>query len=847
MKDMTKSVRQLTKLFTPTTYGLSLDISKRVERKFSGTVTIKGTLLAAANEIIVHSKNLVISSVTIDGEKATQKTGADDELAVSTGSKLATGEHTLAFSFSGKITDPMNGLYPCYFKHAGQDKELLMTQLESHYAREVFPCIDEPAAKATFDLTLTTEPDITVLGNTPVAHSVTKDGVLITTFETTPKMSSYLLAFVAGELQYKEVTNANGVLVRCYATPDQVAHTGFAVDFAAKSLEFYNDFFAVPYPLPKCDLVAVPDFAAGAMENWGLITFRENALLYDKTNSSADTKEWVAAVIAHELAHQWFGNLVTMKWWDDLWLNESFAKWMEHYAVDKLVPEWSVWDSFGASEQQYAFNRDGLAQVQAVRQPVHHPDELHSLFDPAIVYAKGACLIRMLQGYLGEDSFREGLRAYMAAHKYGNTSASDLWAALDEASSKDVSQFMSQWIEQPGHPVVSVTVADGQAGLRQKRFYANPMQAKEDPTVWPLPLLSDELGTELFDNQEVTLTPTATPVILNRGYTGFYHTHYQGEALAAITRLVAEGKLATVDRQGLLVDSVALARAGVQSTADSLTLLAAFKNESSYPVWQAMNSVIGAVRTVINDDPDIKPLLQKYIAKLVRAQYDRLGWQKLPGEAYFDELLRPSVIGLMAYAEVPAVIDKLLGMFDAAATPEDIPAPELRGIVYSVAMRERGRAAYDKLLGWYKTTLSADERVNLIAGITSTRDPGLATEITALFTTKLVKPQDLAYWFIYTIRNRHARPAGWKWMQDNWGWITKQFKNSHDYADFPKYSSGAMSTRDELEQYKAFFTPKLDEQDIAMVIRQGMEEIEVRVLWRERDLAAVARMLKQIA
>jgi aminopeptidase N len=838
-----KTVRRLHDLFQPTSYELSLDISKRTERTFTGSVTITGTLAADADSITVHSKDLTIQHVTVNGTDATYKQGEDDELAVSTGQQLAAGTYSLAFTFSGAITDPMHGLYPCYFKHDGVDKELLMTQLESHYARELFPCIDEPAGKATFDLTLTTEPGITVIANTPVKSQAKNGDVLVTNFEQTPKMSPYLLCFVGGELGYTEATNKNGVFIRAYATPDNVKHTQFALDFAAKTLEFLDDYFGTPYPLQKCDIVAVPDFAAGAMENWGLITFRENALLYDEQNSSADVKEWVAAVVMHELAHQWFGNLVTMQWWDDLWLNESFAKWMEHYGVDKLIPEWRVWDSFGATEQQYAFNRDGLAQVQAVREPVHHPDELHSLFDPAIVYAKGACLIRMLQGYLGEDAFRDGLRIYMAKHKYGNTSANDLWAALDEASGKDVSAFMTAWVEQPGHPVVSVAAEASRVILSQKRFYANPTQAKEDGTIWPLPLLSKELDVELFDTQELGTDATDAPIILNRGYSGFYHTHYQGEALIALAEEVEAGKLPVIERQSLLIDGVALARAGEQSTSDVLQLLAAYKNEASYPVWQAMNSVIGAVRLIINDDSEVKPYLQKYVANLARTQYDRLGWEKAKGEPYFDELLRPDMIGLMAYAEVPAVVDKLLGMFDAAKTPEDIASPELRSMVYGMAMRHYGRPAYDKLISWYKTTISADERVNIASGIASTRDPEMAKEIVQLFTSKMVKPQDLAYWFIYTIRNRYTRQTSWQWMQDNWDWIVKQFKNSHDYSDFPKYSASGMGTREELEQYKAFFEPKLDEQDIAMVIRQGIEEIEVRMLWRERDIDAITNML----
>jgi aminopeptidase N len=839
-----KSVRQLTSLFSPTNYTLHLDLTKRIERTFSGMVTITGRLYSDSNEIVLHSKDLTIISTTIDGRSATSAQGVDDELTIHSDDQLSSGDHVIELRFSGAITDPMHGLYPCYFTHDGKDKELLATQLESCYAREIFPVIDEPAGKATFNVTLATEPDITVIGNTPVAHFDTKDGVMTTRFEQTPRMSPYLLAFVAGELEYTETTNKNGVLIRSYSVPGKREQTRFSLEYAAKTLEYYNDYFGLPYPLPKFDQVALPDFSSAAMENWGLVTFREAYMLVDEANTPADMKETIASCITHELAHQWFGNLVTMQWWDDLWLNESFAKWMENYSIATLDPQWQVWEQFGATEQQYAFSRDALANVQSVREPVHHPDELNSLFDPAIVYAKGACLIRMLQNYLGEEQFRNGLRVYMKRHQYGNATADDLWSALGEVSNKDVKGFMSQWLTQPGHPVVTAHLDQNTLALTQRRFFANPLQATDDTTVWPLPLLSDSLDADLLDTQAATYKTSRTPVILNKDFTGFYHTQYDSSMLADIAELIPNQYLSVVDRQGLLIDGIALTRAGLQHTDDLLKLLAHYHNEPAYPVWQAIGSVTGVLRTLINEDQKIKPYMQRYCARLAQAQYQRLGWERKPNEPYFDELMRPSAIGYMAYAEVPEAVDRALALFAKAKQPEDIKMPELRGIVYSVAVREGGKPAFDKLLDWYKTTQSADERITLVAGMSSLRDPALANEAIKLWTTRTIKPQDIAYWFIYFMRCRYARPAAWQWMVENWDWITEQFKNSHDYADFPKYSAGAMSTRDELEQYKTFFEPKLNEQDIAMVVRQGMEEIEVRVLWRERDLDAIAKTLK---
>lgn len=839
------TVDRLLTQFTPEHYNLTLDLTKRKERLFFGRVEITGGIPKASGTVRLHAKDLRIQNVSVNEQAVTWKLKPqNDELALHFQEPLK-GTARIAIEFEGTITDPMHGLYPSHFTHNGKDKEWLATQLESHYAREVFPCIDEPAAKATFDVTLHSEPGITVLGNTPIKHARTKDSVLTTQFETTPKMSSYLLAFAVGEMKYTEVTNKNGVLIRAYSTPGKEHQTKFALDYAAKTLEFFDDFFGLPYPLPKLDLLALPDFSAGAMENWGLITFREAYMLVDEANTPADMKETIASVVAHELAHQWFGNLVTMEWWDDLWLNESFAKWMESYTLDHLNPEWRVWEQFGASELLYALNRDGLANVQAVREPVRHPDELHSLFDPAIVYAKGACLIRMLQNYIGEEAFKNGLRLYMERHRYGNTAANDLWAALEETSGKNIREFMHQWLTQPGHPVVTANLDNTTLALTQRRFFANPNQAVENTTLWPLPLLSDEVETDLLNSAAATYTVRNKPVLLNKNHTGFYHTQYDSSMLGAIAGLISETNgLPTVDRQGLLVDGLALSRAGLLPTADLLTLLAHYKNESAYPVWQAMGAVIGAIRTLINDDPAIKPYMQRYAANLARAQFERLGWNRINHESYFDELLRPTAISLLAYADTPDVIKYSLEIFASAQKPEDITMPELRGIIYSVAVREKGEPAFNTLLEWYKTTQSADERATLAAGISALRKPALAQNALKLFTTKTIKPQDVALWFAYFMRSRHARPATWRWMQDNWGWITAQFKNSHDYADFPKYAASAMSTCGELEDYKKFFEPKLDEPDVAMVIRQGIEEIEVRALWRERDLAAITKVLK---
>ncbi|HVI60621.1 MAG TPA: M1 family metallopeptidase, partial [Candidatus Saccharimonadales bacterium] len=440
---MSKKVRRLYEQFQPENYQLELSLDREA-MIFQGTVVVRGRKVGApSRRLTFHQKDLKITAATVvkHDKKGDQELPVSrinnqnslDEVRLHVGEMVYPGDYTVRLEFEGKITKPMNGIYPCFFKDGGKDKKLVATQFESHHAREAFPCIDEPEAKATFDLTLETAAGETVLADTPVKAQKTSGQVQRTTFETTPKMSSYLLAFVFGELGYQEGKTKHGTLVRCYATPDNVPLTAYSVKVAVRCLEFFEDYFGVAYPLKKLDMVALPDFSSGAMENWGLVTYRESIMLVDDKSSSIESKQQAALVIAHELSHQWFGNLVTMKWWDDLWLNESFANMMEYLAVDALYPEWHIWEQFVSHETAIAKRRDSLTDVQPIKCEVRHPDEISSLFDPAIVYAKGGSVLRMLLRYIGEAAFRRGLKIYFDKHRYSNTQADDLWAALSQA------------------------------------------------------------------------------------------------------------------------------------------------------------------------------------------------------------------------------------------------------------------------------------------------------------------------------------------------------------------------------------------------------------------------------
>jgi aminopeptidase N len=657
-------------------------------------------------------------------------------------------------------------------------------------------------------------------------------------------MSTYLLAFVAGKLGYKEATTKGGVIVRAYATPDKIEKTTFALDVAVKTLDFFNEYFALDYPLAKCDLVGLPDFSSGAMENWGCITFRESCYLVDE-HSAIAVKQYTALVVAHELAHQWFGNLVTMQWWDDLWLNESFATCIEYLAINNQFPDWQLWTQFYDSETVHALDRDSLATVQRVRQPVSDPEEIRTLFDGAIVYAKGASLLRMLHEYIGAQNFRDGLRVYLDRHQYDNAQAADLWQALGEVSGKDIGQFMQPWISQAGHPVVKVEQQDNTVHLTQERFFSNPKEKTDTTTLWPIPLLSSgQLNTEVLEDRQTDLQATATnlPFFLNQGHTGFYLTQYSHEQLQTLATAIQDGKLGVIDRLGLLSEAYDLAKAGRQSTASMLTLLAAYKQESVEPVWGAISSAVGALKLLINEDPAYKPLLQRFVVNLSQLQFQRLGWEAIQDEPYFDALLRPAIIGLMSYSEEPQIIEHALALSREAKQPEDIWG-NIRGTIMVVAARNGTQADFNRVKEWYHTQTSAELRIQLAAGLSATRNTQNIQELLETLTTKAIKLQDLFYWFVYLIRNPTGRQLTWDWMVQNWTWIEEKFKSDMHYDSFSTYAAGAFSTIEELAQYKTFFEPKLDNPALKRSILQGIESIESRLLWRERDLLSVQTFL----
>lgn len=839
-----QTVPRLIHQFIPEHYTLSLTLN-RTERTFAGVTTIIGQSLDDTGTIIVHAKGLAIKSVTIDGKEADFGMSDNDELHI-IHPDIHPGKHIVVIDYSGNIVDQLHGLYPCYYDHDGVKKELLMTQLESHHAREVFPCIDEPEAKATFDVTLTTEPDVVVLGNMPTLRQATENNRLVTTFQTTPKMSTYLVAFVVGDFRKKTTKTNSGVEVSVWATPAQPLESlDFALDTAARTIEFFDDYFGVPYPLPKCDLVAVPDFSAAAMENWGLITYREIALLADPKTTSISTRQYVAIVIAHELSHQWFGNLVTMKWWNNLWLNESFATLMEYTAPDALHPEWNIWSEFATQETISALRRDSMDGVQPVQIEVNHPDEISTLFDPSIVYAKGARLMRMLEHYVGKEAFRAGLNAYFKKHAYGNTEEYDLWNALSSASGKDIASLMNTWISQPGYPVVHVSQNGDQVTLAQEQFFVGP-HAPSDK-LWPIPLESpcSEMPALLSEKSVTVTRHHTTPLRFNDQDTAHFITHYDEGLLARLVDEVKAGKLSQIDRIQLLDESTLLARSGILSSSQLIGLIDGYRHETSEPVWTIISMAIGELKKFVETDPVAEKNLRRFAASAATDQYARLGWAIRPGEPDEDTKLRATILGLTLYGEDPEAISKARHMYDT--TPLTDLDPELRPLILSSVARYDDGAVFDTLFATYRTTTSGELQQDICLGITSTRVPEkINLLLESIKDSSIIRPQDVRRWFAYLIRGRESRTAAWEWIRDNWQWVVDTFKGDFSYDDFPRYCANALSTERQLNEYVEFFEPKKEVPALTRVITIGIGEIKGRVELIERDRESVIAALADL-
>ncbi|OZV23772.1 M1 family metallopeptidase [Streptococcus sobrinus] len=836
------SVEHFIEKFVPENYNIFLDINRQ-EKTFSGNVAISGEALN--NQVSFHQKDLVISSVLLDNQPVEFEL---DQVGQAVHLNLPeTGSMTLVLEFSGKITDNMTGIYPSYYSVDGVKKEVLATQFESHFAREAFPSIDEPEAKATFDLAIKfdqVEGDL-VISNMPETNVQLRQDTGVWTFETTPRMSSYLLAFALGDLQAKKGQTKNGTEVGIFATKaHKPSSLDFALDIAVRVIDFYEDYYGVAYPIPHSYHLALPDFSAGAMENWGLVTYREIYLIVDE-NSTAETRQQVALVIAHELAHQWFGNLVTMKWWDDLWLNESFANMMEYVSIDAIEPTWNIFEDFQTTGVPLALKRDATDGVQSVHVAVNHPDEINTLFDPAIVYAKGSRLMHMLRRWLGDKDFAAGLKAYFEKYQYRNTIGRDLWNALSASSDKDVASFMDAWLEQPGYPLVTAQVLDDNLILSQKQFFIGDYEEKN--RLWQIPLNSNWSGLPDTLSQASLTIPNYSALAaqnegalrLNTGNTAHYITNYQGQLLDGILNDFAE--LDKTSKLQVLQERRLLAESGEISYADLVPLLTMLSDQTSYMVSAAGEQIISGLNRFIDEGSDSEQNFKQVIKMVAGQNFARLGFEKRDGEADEDEMVRQSAIRLMLKADDETVIAGAHEIFQAYQNQlESIPAAIRASVLNNEMKHAETPALVQEYLDAYVTSTDGIFKRQLSNALSNTKDQASLTHILTQWQNKdVVKPQDLATWYAYFLQHSFTQMEVWNWSKENWEWIKSALGGDMSFDKFVIYPSNYFKTEEALADYKTFFEPKLDDMAISRNITMGIKEIAARVALIQQEKAAV--------
>lgn len=834
--------------FQPVHYDIYLDID-RAAKHFKGITTIKGN--AVDTKIALHQKFLNVASVQADGQDV-PFSFSDRQEAIQL-ELPHSGDVELKVVYDAKLTDTMMGIYPSYYTVAGQKKQLIGTQFETTAARQAFPGIDEPEAKATFSLAIKydEQPGETIIANMPEDH--VENGVHY--FQETVKMSTYLVAFAFGELQSKFAKTKSGVEIGVFSTKaHQPKELDFSLDIAKRAIEFYEDFYQTPYPLPQSYQLALPDFSAGAMENWGLVTYREAYMLLDPDNTMLNQKRLIATVITHELAHQWFGDLVTMKWWDDLWLNESFANMMEYVAVDALEPEWNVWEMFQTSEVPMALQRDATDGVQSVHVAVDDPAEIDTLFDGAIVYAKGARMLVMVRALLGDEAMRKGLKNYFAAHQYGNATGADLWQALGEASGMNVGQIMESWLEHPGYPVVEVKVEDGKLMLNQQQFFIG--DGEEKGRLWQIPLNANyNQAPAIFNEQSLVLGDYAQlrkqngrPFRVNVGDNSHVIVKYDETLLNDILDHLDE--LGAIDQLQLLQDLRLLAEGRQISYAQIVPLLNRFKDSHSGIVNEMLYHVANSLKNFVQPAAKTERQLQQLFDQLSVKQVQRLGWLSQKDESNDDQLTRPIVLSAALYAQNRDTIKQAQALFDQYQDHlADLPA-DIRGLVLANEVKNYGsQELFDTLLADYQKTADAGFKQDICAALTKTQDDQLIAQLIDRFEdADTIKPQDLRAWFRGVLTNDHGQQAAWDWIQQEWSWLEKTVGGDMEFPTYITVISRIFKTSQRLAEFKRFFTPKENDPMLKREIQMDEKVIASRVELIESEQAAVnAAIAKTVA
>jgi aminopeptidase N len=765
---------------TPSRYALVLEPNLGAAT-FDGRVAIDVSVHEDTDVIVLNAIELAISSVTVDGVAAPFRLDASTERLL-VDHPVVAGSARLEITFSGILNDKLRGWYRSTYRTADGDERVIATsQMQVTDCRRAFPCWDEPEFKAVFDVTLVVEPDLLAVSNgAEISRETRSDGKHVVGFAPTMPMSTYLVAFVVGPLEATEpvhvpLLHGDGATVplRIIHVPGKGHLTAFGLDVGAAALRWYQDYYGIPYPTDKCDMLALPDFAAGAMENLGCITYRENLLLCDPATSTQLEMQTLADVVTHELAHMWFGDLVTMKWWNGIWLNEAFATFMEVACCDAYRPDWKRWTSFSL-ERSVAFETDSLASTRAVEFPVAAPSDCAGMFD-VLTYQKGGALLRMLERYLGEDRFRAGVSHYLEIHRFGNTETSDLWDAIEAVNPETpVRRMMDSWIWQPGYPLISARLDGDHLVLSQQRFSYGDT---DDATLFVVPLHL-RLGTEdakmLFyvDELRVLLDDPAAPVVVNAGGHGFVRVTYDD---ALRSRLTGDtlGSLTVVDRYNLIDDAWNAVVAGRLPAADFLTFVEGFGHERELAVWQAMTIGLRGVGRLL--EGDAHRAFQARVRALVAPALTEFGWAPAEGEDDLTAKLRGLLIGAIAVlGDDPDAQDRCRAI---VASPQGVH-PELVAAATNVVAAVGGDDDYDRFVDAFRTAATPQEQLRFMYALADFPTAGQIERTLELAMSGEVKTQNAPFLLARCIANRHQGELAWQFLRRHWAEANERFPDN---------------------------------------------------------------------
>ncbi len=825
-------------------------------RTFTGAQTVDIEVRSTAREIVLHALELEVSSAAISGPRLHRTALAPPRLdrerlllVFALPRPLAPGRYQLAMAWRGAINGTSQGLYADrYATAAAGERTMLSTDMDPTNARRFLPCWDEPAYRARFRLVADLPANFAAFSNMPVARtSVLADGRRRTAFAATPRMPSYLLAFIAGELERSEGA-VDGTRIGIVTKAGKQGSARYALASSRELLHYYNDYFGIRFPLPKLDHIAMPGGYAGAMENWGAIVYNESRLLVDPVTGSEAQRQHAYGLVAHEVAHQWFGNLVTMAWWDDLWLNEAFAEWMSSKASDRFHPQWHVWLQSNEGRER-AMALDARATTHPIRQPVATESEAEDAFDD-ITYEKGAGFLRMVESWLGEATFRDGIRHYMARHRYGNTTGADLWAALDAASGQPVARLAGDWTTQPGFPVIDVD-ARCDAGRRRVEVAQRPFRldaaVPAGERTWTVPLqLSIGVGAGVVAGSATLLQGRSAvldlagcdgALVVDADNTGFYRIRY---APALFVALVDHWPaLPDATRLKLLADTSALVQADQMPLAGYFAVLSRIGAESRLAVWTQLLGDLRLFDRLLRGEP-ARAALHRFAAALIRPRFAELGWDERSGEPVEDRALRGALASALAdYDDEAAIAEGRARFARFASEPASLPAA-LVGPVTRIAGRHADAATWEQMKSAAERSLVSEEKFRYYRALAEAQDPALAGRALQLATAREV-PQIIRIGMVADVAHNDHLDIAWSYARDHADALLADMKQYEGGRRFAQMVDGAAdaTTADELE---AFAREKLPEGALVEV-RRGADEIRTRAALKARLAPQLAAAL----